>query len=353
MKATWLRRTQDSVAQRLLLAPLVPAAALYGAAAYLHRSCYTRGVCRKQRLACKVLSVGNLTVGGSGKTPAVAWIASALQRRGLRVAIASRGYGRSGNEPVVVVSDGERICAPLSKAGDEPMLLARRAPGVPVLVGSNRAVVGRYALEHFECQLLLLDDGFQHHRLGRDLDLLTFDGRSGLGNRRILPRGPLREPLSALALADGFLILDGPLPPDDDALLRSLAPQARIFPASRVLRGPIPLASAKPLSLPALKGADVGILAGLANPAAFRSSVEQLGARIIAERLFPDHHPYCASDLRGLSGEAPLWLTTEKDAVKLDPAWDPEALLHILELDLSLPDPDGFISWIEEKLMNG
>lgn len=251
---------------------------------------------------------------------------------------------------MVVVSDGERIRATLEAAGDEPMYLARCTSGVPILVGEDRAEIGTIAVDRFETQILLLDDGFQHHRLARDLDLLTVDARFGLGNGYVLPRGPLREPLSVLSRADGCLLIDGPLRAEQAQLLRDAAPRARQFSAARVLDRVLPLGAAPALSVAALSGARVGLLSALANPASFRRSVEELGAVVVAERCFRDHHAYQRQDLLGLGREAPLWLTTEKDAVKLVPEWDEQALLHVVGLTLQVVEAEKLLSWIEERL---
>ena len=234
MPPTWFAIRQESPARRAALLPLDALSLVYGAGARLHRELYARGWRRPARLSCRVVSVGNLVVGGSGKTPLAAWIAAELRRRGHRVVLASRGFGRRGREAVEVVSDGRHVLSTAERAGDEPLLLAAHAPGVPVLVGRDRAVVGLRAVSAFGCQVLVLDDGFQHHRLARDLDLVACDGGSGLGNGRLLPRGPLREPLSALARAHGIAVVDGPLPPEDEAAIASAAPSARRFRARRV-----------------------------------------------------------------------------------------------------------------------
>ena len=132
--------------------------------------------CAATRLPCRVISVGNLGVGGTGKTPTAAWLAAGLQRRGYRVVLASRGYARKGREPILTVSDGRFLHATVEQAGDEPFVLAAHAPGVPVLVGSDRALVGQRALSAHGAEILVLDDGFQHHRLERDLDVIVCDG---------------------------------------------------------------------------------------------------------------------------------------------------------------------------------
>src|SRR5262247_1920938 len=166
---------EESLARQLALAPLDAASWLYAGAAWLHREAAARGVVRPRRLAARVVSVGNLVVGGTAKTPLAAWIAAQLRRRGRKVALASRGYRRPGGEPVEVVSDGRFVHGTAATAGDEPMLLAAQAPGVPVLVARDRGVAGLRAISAFGAEVIVLDDGFQHHRLARDVDVLTFD----------------------------------------------------------------------------------------------------------------------------------------------------------------------------------
>ncbi len=349
MGPSWFEAGDESPGRRAALLPLDLAALAYGAGARLHRAAYVRGWRQPTRLSCRVVAVGNLVVGGSGKTPLAAWLALQLRQRGTRVVLASRGYGRRGGEAVEVVSDGRFVLSTAERAGDEPMLLAAHAPGVPVLVGRDRAVVGLRAISAFGCQVLVLDDGFQHHRLARDVDLLAFDG-SGLGNRRLLPRGPLREPLSALARADAIGVVDGPLPAEDGELLARLAPGARRFTARRTPASVRHLAGGAGQDPGCLHGKEVGLLAGIARPASLRRSLEALGARVVAERAFPDHHAYRARDLRGLSDEAPLWVTTEKDAVKILPEWTGDADVRVLAIRLSVDDPRGLLDWLEERL---
>jgi tetraacyldisaccharide 4'-kinase len=301
-----------------------------------------------------VVSVGNLVVGGTGKTPTAAWIAIALQRRGHKVALCTRGYGgshhRSRVEQVLVVSDGRYVRTRAEISGDEPMLLAAHAPGVPVLVSRDRVRAGLRAFAVFGAEVLVLDDGFHHHRLQRDVDLITIDGRFGFGNRRVLPRGPLREPLRALRYADAVGVIDGPLDPEDAATLQQLAPDAIRFAAHRRpvsvrrLRG----GAGDPPEV--LNGAAVGLIAGLARPSSLRNTLLQLGARVVAERTFRDHHRYRRGDLAHLAGEAPLWITTEKDALKITPDWTGRADVRVLEIDLDVAQSDTLVDWLESKL---
>jgi tetraacyldisaccharide 4'-kinase len=347
VKAGWIWRREEAPLRALALAPL---AWLYGAGAWLHRSAYARGRRRARRLGCKVVSVGNLTVGGSGKTPTAAWLAAALARRGHKTALATRGYGRRGREAVCVASDGRFVRASVEQAGDEPLLLAAHAPGVPVLVGRDRAVAGLRAMSAFGAEVLVLDDGFQHHRLARDVDVVVVDGRLGFGNRKLLPRGPLREPLAALRRAGAIGVVDGPLAPEDAALVAALAPGAFRFEARRRPAALRPLRGGAPDPPAALAGRAVGILAGIANPASLRRSVEALGARVVAERAFPDHHRYAASDVASLDAHARVWVTTEKDALKILPGWVGAAEVRVLVVELEVDEPESLVAWLEARL---
>jgi len=279
MRASWLGGRQESLGRRLALLPLLPAAWVYGAGARLHRGLYRSGLLRKERLSYRVVSVGNLLVGGTGKTPAAAWIATQLQRRGHKVVLASRGYGRRGpgRGRVLVVSDGRFVHGRAETAGDEPMVLAAHAPGVPVLVGRDRTLLGWRALSAFGAEVLVLDDGFQHHRLHRDVDVVVFDGALGFGNRHYLPRGPLREPPRVLHGAQAVGVVDGPLAEPDAALLARHAPDAFVFAARRRPAALRPLAGGERQDPALLRGRQLGMLCGLARPASLRATLEALG----------------------------------------------------------------------------
>jgi tetraacyldisaccharide 4'-kinase len=347
VRAGWLTRRDETRLQAAALLPLQLLSWPYGAGAWLHRALYRQGVFRRSHFSGRVVSVGNLVAGGTGKTPLAAWIATNLHRRGHTVAIASRGYGRRGGDAVSVVSDGRFVHSRAELAGDEAMVLAARAPRVPVLVGRDRTLVGWRALAAFGAEVLVLDDGFQHHRLQRDVDLVVFDGGLGLGNRRMLPRGPLREPLNALRHAQAVGVVDGPLPAADAALVERVSAGAHRFEARRVPAALRPLRGGNAVSPELLRGAEVGLLAALAYPAEFRRSLESSGARVVAERTFRDHYRYRERDLRGLAAEAPLWVTTEKDAVKIPPAWVGDADVRVLRIELEVAEPERLLSWID------
>jgi len=338
-----------NLARRLALAPLVPLAWAYGAGAWVARRARGRLLPPPKRLSARVVSVGGLAVGGSAKTPAAAWIAARLHERGHRVALASRGYGRAGRARTLVVSDGRFVHAGAAQAGDEPLLLAALAPGVPVLVGRDRAAVGQRAIALFGIDVLVLDDGFQHHRVSRDVEIVTFDG-SGLGNGALLPRGPLREGLSALARADAVWVVDGPLSASDAERIERHAPAARWCQAHRRPTEVRPLRGGAAQAAASLAGCEVGLLSGIAQPVALRRTVLSLGARVVAERRLPDHHRYRERDLRGLGARAPIWITTEKDALKILPSWAAGLDLRVLAVDLQVDGGEDFVDWLDRAL---
>ncbi len=182
---------------------LWPLSRLYGSAIGRRNRRYDTGQAAASRLPSPVISVGNLVVGGTGKTPTVVFLARWLQERGKKVCVISRGYRRK-SKGLVLVADGERICSTAELSGDEPILLAQELPGAVVVVDADRVEAGRYAIQRFKPDLILLDDGFQHRRLHRDLDIVTFKGVQDLGNGWLLPAGPLREPAASLDRADLF-----------------------------------------------------------------------------------------------------------------------------------------------------
>jgi tetraacyldisaccharide 4'-kinase len=268
-----------------------------------------------------VVSVGNLVLGGAGKTPHVQHLARWLIGSGRRVAVLSRGYGRRSRGVVWVGrSDGRVVDA--REGGDEPVLLARSLPGVPVVVAESRAEAGREVLARGTVDVFLLDDGFQHLSLHRDADLLLVDCARGLGNRMTLPLGPLREPPSHARFADGLVVTKCP---DAGAGERTAGtvpilpgrPRAysRLVPQGIVGRDGEPAASVAP-------GSEIVAFSGLARNGPFRETLEGAGYRVRRHLSYPDHHEYSPADLGRVAREAgglPA-VTTEKDLVRLPPA---------------------------------
>jgi tetraacyldisaccharide 4'-kinase len=346
----WLWRRESDSLERLLLSPVTLASWIYGAGAWLHRAARTRGVLHRTRLDCCVVSVGSPVIGGAAKTPTAAFLAARLRARGHAVALATRGYGGRRARDVRILSDGEALIGDPAGIGDEALVLCSHAPGVPVLVSHDRAAAGRVAIAAFDTRVLVLDDGLAHHRLSRDVEIVTLDATAGLGNGRVLPRGPLREPLSGLARADAIGVVDGSLPTADAERLAARAPGAWRYAARRRPVSVRSIAGGPALPVATLEGLDVGLLSGIARPDGFARTVSALGARVVAHRDLADHHRYRAEDLDGLARRARTWITTEKDAVKILPSWVHGLDLRVLRIELAVEDEDAFVDWLEARI---
>lgn len=301
---------------------------------------------RAERLPAPVVSVGNLHFGGGGKTPFTIALARHLQQRGLAVAILSRGYRRASRGPVLV-SRGAGPILSWRAAGDEPYLLAEELPGVAITVAERRVAAGRLALERLDRQpdLFLLDDGFSHVALARDLDLLLFPADDPFARGRLAPAGRLREPLAAARHADAVVLTSAR---DDaegagEALAGALRAHGFLGPgfASRTER--------VPPSLPA--GARAVAVAGIARPAPFFRDLEGDGLEVVARLAFPDHHAYPDESIARIEGafrrhQATAVVTTLKDAVKLVGRLSPP--LAVVRVS-ALPEP-AFWSWFDKRL---
>jgi tetraacyldisaccharide 4'-kinase len=300
VSAFWWRTDEPAWAEAALWPLSVASLAYRGGAALARRSV------RPVRAGAPVISIGNLVVGGAGKTPVALELAERLLRRGKQPALLSRGYGRRARRPVEVSEQ-----TPFALAGDEPLLLKRRCPRLRVLVGPRRAVLASQAVAR-GADVLLLDDGLQHHQLERDLDVVVMDASNPLGNGRLLPRGPLREPLDALRRVRRGLLW----------LTRCDLPRAEL--PRLPLAGPVESAFAAREPQP-IAGRAAFLFAGLARPASFEALVRARGARVVGNRWFGDHHRYSARDLlqvrraAELAG-AELLVTTEKDSMRLAPS---------------------------------
>lgn len=314
VRATW----DSSGPASTLLAPLALA---YGAGVALRRLAFRIGARRSRRAGVPVVSVGNLSVGGTGKTPAALWLGEALRADGARPAIVTRGYGGSlGGRTVTAGVDG-RALLPVEEIGDEAALLAERFAG-PVVCGADRVAAARRAVEAHGVDAIVLDDGFQHWRLARDFDLVLIDGRRGLGNGALLPAGPLREPPSALARADAIVVTKAEPSERLEAVLSRHAAQAAIYrgrlAAEAVVRSEAGRLVAGPLG--DLLGRRVVTVSAIAEPESFYDLLGELDARAVEVLEFPDHHVFSQEDWQQItqaSQRADLVVCTEKDLVKL------------------------------------
>jgi tetraacyldisaccharide 4'-kinase len=297
---------------------LGPLGSAFGVAAALRASAYRRGILATSRLKGAVVSVGNLAVGGSGKTPVVALVARLLVEQGHTVAVLSRGYGGSFGGESLVVCDGTRLLASAREAGDEPVMLARELPGVVVAVGRRRDVVGREVEERFGRCVHVLDDGFQHLRLARDLDILCLDA-ADLRDRP-LPAGRLREKTKAAGRA-GAVLVGGLSGPDDVRYAQAWAfvgPQ-RTFRLGRQAAGFVCAGAEIPAPVRPF------LLAAIARPERFRDDVRASSGAVTGEAFFRDHHAFSARELGSIDAAARVAgsdaiVTTAKDAERIDPA---------------------------------
>ena len=326
-------------------------ASIYAAAASARRA-YYREPGRQRRLRRPVISVGNLRVGGTGKTPAVAHVARILLELGERPAILSRGYGRrSAPDGVVVVSDGARICADLDRSGDEPLMLARTVEGARVLVSADRHLAGCLAESHLDATVHVLDDGFQHLTLARGTDLLIV-GEEDIAEARTLPAGRLRESLSAASCAHAILVPSG-TSGQTCAVAASLGADTA-FELVRVPGEPLRL-DLLGASAPARTSTPVLAAAGVARPERFFEELRSAGWDVKKTVTFPDHHRYSRADAATLADTARAAgaraiVTTEKDLVRLLP-FRPLALPLIwLPLTVRIEPAPAFREWLAGRL---
>ena len=295
----------------------------YGSAVRLRNRLYDTGLLPQHRLPCRVVSIGNVTVGGTGKTPFAVFLAGVLKKNGFRPCVLSRGYGSAKTTPVGIVSDGERIGARYPEAGDEPLLIARSLSGIPVITGADRVRTGREALNRFGADVLVLDDAFQHRRLHRDADIVLVDAARPFGNGFLLPRGPLREPADALQRAD-MIVRIGPAGQGASTDLTAAFGNrpAEVFSGSREPKD-LRCGDGSSVSLEWLREKNIAAFAGIARPDGFRGTLERLQARVTSFLAFPDHHPYRDGDIARIRKEAAeagaeAIVTTEKDGVRLE-----------------------------------
>ncbi|MDT5269430.1 MAG: tetraacyldisaccharide 4-kinase [Acidobacteriota bacterium] len=310
---------------------LAPLGMLYGAVARARLRLYRSGFLKSERVGVAVVSVGNLTTGGTGKTPLVEWAASALAREGLRACVLTRGYGRADESRRVVASDGARVLAEVAECGDEPRLLAESLLGVAAVVcDRDRVAAARWARAELGAEVFVLDDGFQHLRIARDLDIVTLDATAPWGGGHMLPRGRLREPATGLARAGCVVITRAELAADLEGLRAEVARvsggRAAVFTSRVQTLGLKPLsergAGVADVNLESVRVGTVGAFCAVGNPAAFFEHARRDGFELGYTRAFADHHTYTRADAETVSREAVAQgaralLTTTKDAVKL------------------------------------
>jgi len=333
-----------------LVGLLKPLSGAYGAIQWIRRALYRRGVLRQRRLPCGVISVGALRVGGSGKTPFVLWCTRRLAEKGFRPAILTRGYRRrSSVTPQILLHDQIERLDPV-ETGDEPYLLARSLPGVPVVVDPDRYRGACAILDRRPVDVFVLDDGFQHLRLARDCDIVLIGSEPEELAALCLPAGPLREPPGALQYAQALVRFSGAGPfPDSEG--------SRTFEASCSMSTP-PLFSAEirpigfftldgqgPLDASFLREKEVLAFCGIGRPESFWLTLERMGIQVALRESFPDHHRYAWKDFRRILGRlgASQWaVTTEKDAVKIAHFPWPSGRMLFLRIGVQMHEEERF-----------
>jgi tetraacyldisaccharide 4'-kinase len=346
----FLYRKEKPLGERILFFPLSLLSLPYGWAVRARSLFYSLKLLKTKTLPCPVISVGNITVGGTGKTPLVMTLAKGLTDRGISIAILSRGYkGTKTSEPVV--SDGKSLFLSPEESGDEPFLMAQVCKGVPVLIGKDRFANGRIALRKFGIKGLLLDDGFQHLPLHRDLDILLIDSTIGFGDQHLLPRGILREHISYLRRAHLILLTKVEDPETCRPLekkIHEIHPRAQVFHSHYQ---PMSLVDPKGEreELYSLKGKKILALSGIANPDYFSSLLKKWGTEIVSEAIFPDHHFYVSKDLSFIkekSKGADWIVTTEKDMLKLRGLGIDHLPIRALRIEMKIWEEEAFLKRI-------
>lgn len=342
---------------------LIPLSAVYNAITRARFAAYRRGWFSVSELAAPVISIGNIATGGTGKTPLVEWVCRALAaestdeiageitgefaRTAKRVCVLTRGYGRDNPKSQVLVSNGTELLTSEREAGDEPFLLARDLQGIAAVISnSNRVAAGQWALENLGTEVFVLDDGFQHLRLARDLNIVTIDATNPWGGGSLLPYGRLREPLTGLSRADCIVVTRTEqienLSSITDALER-LAAAVPIFSSQMVISGIRSLDGAS-ADRENIRSQPLGAFCGVGNPESFFTQLRQEGLMLSFTRTFADHHNYNQSELDALVSEAKTrgaaaLITTAKDATKLS-SLNLELSCYVLEIQISIDQED-------------
>ena len=319
---------------------------------------YRMGFLRQHKLPCRVISLGNITVGGTGKTPTAQRLAALIRDMGYRVVILNRGYRAAWRGHIGLVSDGSKIYMTAAEAGDEAYLLAKSLPGVPVVIGKERSITGEYAVKKLKAQVIILDDAYQHWQLARDLDIVLIDSLNQFGNNCLLPRGTLREPMTHLNRAHAFLLTKVDQTTDNaiDSIRATLTQHnetALIVESIHRPRWFIEIESwykgvrDAGVALDAVKGQAVVAISAIGNPSSFEQTIAAIGVNVVDAIRFADHHHYTMAEMQwameqAVDKGAAAIITTEKDAVKI-----PSEFIHS---DRPLP---VYVLGIEVRFLEG
>ncbi|MGM0451671.1 MAG: tetraacyldisaccharide 4'-kinase [Thermodesulfobacteriota bacterium] len=351
-----------------LAALLSAAAGIYGGGVRLRGACYDRGLLRVRRLPCPVVSIGNIAAGGTGKTPMAMYVARTLQEMGYRPAVLSRGYKGGAEKDGAVVSNGRHLLCGPSVAGDEAFMMAAQLPGIAVLVGGNRYQSARRGVAELNADVIILDDGFQHRRLYRDIDLVLLDARQPLGNQYLLPRGILREPVTALERSHALVLTRSREQQPAPGALQRRYPDKPIFCSDHcpyvagIFDGSAPLPETVSHSrhrqdLAPVKKSRVYVFSGIARNREFADMLEKQGVDVAGRQAFSDHHRYSENELEAIvsaaeSRSAQMIVTTEKDYVRIAgrlPGRLPVAVVGV-RIIFHKEDASALLQWMQDGL---
>lgn len=331
---------------------------IYGLGVRVKLGLYSCGIKKQHKLDCTVISLGNITVGGTGKTPTAQQLAMIIRDMGYKVVILNRGYRAGWKGDIGLVSDGKKIFMSANEAGDEAYLLAKNLPGVPVVVGKDRAVTGEYAVKQLKADVVILDDGYQHWKLARDLDIVLIDTLNVFGNNFLLPRGTLREPLANLERAHAYLLtkVDQSSHNARNNIRNILARYNCIAPVVESIHNPRAFIEIEDwykkglrctkINLEVVRGKRVMAFSAIGNPSSFEQTVADTGASAVEPVRFPDHHSYTMAEMQDVMQKAVdqgacALITTEKDAVKIPAEFihsDRPLPMYILSIELDFVD---------------
>lgn len=336
---------------------LAPLSFVYGAAVKIRFALYRKGIFKTQTVGVPVISVGNITTGGTGKTPLVEWIAKNLSARRQRVCVLTRGYRRTNPSERLVVSDSTQIVCDVTQSGDEAMMLAESLLGeAAVVCDADRVAAARWAVQNLDADVLILDDGFQHLRIARDLDIVTVDATNPWGNGRLLPTGILREPVGNLKRADCIIVTRA-----DDGAAADLQEQISQTTDAPVFRATALIHRITPFDSPETKADKAAIpkqplaaFCGIGNPEAFFQQLRAEGFDLRHTEAFHDHHKYSQTDIDRLTQRAAgagsqALITTGKDAVKLR-SLHFTLTCYVAEMQIQVADGDELLALIDRTI---
>jgi len=319
---------------------------------------YDKKIFTVVKLPCPVISVGNIAVGGTGKTPCVIMLARMLQSHGFKPAILSRGYGGSSTKSVNIVADGKNILLDSKTAGDEPFLMAQSLRSIPIIVGPQRIKTGKEAITRFGANVLICDDAMQHRQIFRDINLVLLDSQDPFGNGHVLPRGKLREPIAGLKRASAFLLTRTDETPKADNINKKLSQIGNIpiFTSIHKLKDVIKGDYSDEWPITKLSGKKVCAFCGIAKPGSFKKSLLAAGCHILSLDTFPDHHNYSRAELEIIkskfyNNKADLIITTQKDGMRLQNFAEFLSIIYMMRIEMEItPSQESFDNFILDRL---